>query len=48
VKTTYYAETSRNDICANNERGVEVKKEKELRAAKLRKAAKYILELFSI
>ena len=40
VKTTYYVETLRNEICAKNERGVEVKKEKDLRVAILRKAAK--------
>jgi hypothetical protein len=44
VKTTYYAETLRNDICAKNEIGVEVKKEKESRAAILWKAAKCIPE----
>ena len=44
VKTTHNAETLRNDICAKNERGVEVKNETELRAAILKKAAKCIPE----
>ena len=44
MKTTYNLETLRNDICAKNERGVEVKREKEKRVAILRKAAKCIPE----